>query len=169
MRREVNGCALGDEREGRGTERRGMDGSTMKRKRGGSKRRSGKARTTAIELQRALQLDLLLHVRGLGIRLLGGIEPVDVRLVVLGMVQSHDLLGDVRFESLLSCMVSMVSKTMSLYRRMRKRRDEHCKDMAGREGYGWRTRQQGQRTNGQRQKDEQGCEQETASCMLCFD
>lgn len=67
-----------------------------------SKRKSGgeEARTAAIELQRALQLDLLLHVRGLGVGLLGGVEPVDVRLVVLGMVQVHDLLRDVGFESL---------------------------------------------------------------------
>lgn len=68
----------------------------------GSKRESGgeEAHTAAIELQRALQLDLLLHIRGLGVGFLSSVEPVDVRLVVLGMVQVHDLLRDVGFESL---------------------------------------------------------------------
>lgn len=46
-------------------------------------------RTSSVELERALELDELQRV-GLGqsllVRLLGGVEPVDVCLVVLGVV-----------------------------------------------------------------------------------
>jgi hypothetical protein len=57
-------------------------------------------RTSAVELERRLQLDLLLGALGGGVRLLGGVQAGDVRLVVLAVVQLHDLCRDVRFEGL---------------------------------------------------------------------
>jgi hypothetical protein len=53
--------------------------------------------TTTVELQSGLKTECALDIivcGELGQRLLGGIETVDVCLVVLGMVQSHDLLRD---------------------------------------------------------------------------
>jgi len=55
---------------------------------------------TAIELEGGLESDALLGSGSLGVGLLGSVEGVDVGLVVLSMVKGHDLLGDVRLESI---------------------------------------------------------------------
>lgn len=56
--------------------------------------------TTAVELERGLKLDLLLGALCLRVRLFGGVEAVDVRLVVLRVVELHNLARDVRLEGL---------------------------------------------------------------------
>ena len=47
--------------------------------------------TSTVELQSGLELDLLLRAGSLGVRLLSSVQAVDIRLVVLGMVESHNL------------------------------------------------------------------------------
>ena len=57
--------------------------------------------TAAVEVeQRRLRCGSLVVTLGLGLRdgLNGGVVAVDVGLVVLGVVQLHDLAGDVRLE-----------------------------------------------------------------------
>lgn len=59
--------------------------------------------TTTVKLQRSLQTQLTLDITGLlklGQTLLGRVEAVDVGLVVLGVVQRHDLFRDGRLERL---------------------------------------------------------------------
>ena len=59
--------------------------------------------TTAVKLQSGLQSDLSLDISTLaklGQRLFSRIEAVDVGLVMLGVVECHDLLRDGGFESL---------------------------------------------------------------------
>lgn len=64
----------------------------------GKRQKQEGAHTPAIELERRLEFYLLLHGRALGVLLLGGVEPRDIRLVVLRVVEGHDLLRDVRLE-----------------------------------------------------------------------
>jgi len=52
----------------------------------------------SVELESGLQGDALLGGGRLGVRGLGGVEGVDVSLVVLLVVKLHDLAGDVRLE-----------------------------------------------------------------------
>jgi hypothetical protein len=61
---------------------------------------------TTVELERGLERDALLgRARG-RVLLLGRVQPSDVSLMVLGMVESHNLRRDVRLESLLRYTVS---------------------------------------------------------------
>ena len=60
-------------------------------------------RTTTVELERRLESDALLGVMRFGVRLFSGVEAVDVGLVVLRVVQRHDLLRDMGFKSLSFC------------------------------------------------------------------
>ena len=48
-------------------------------------------RTTTIKLQGRLKGDAFLGGRGFGVRLFGGVEGVDVSLMVLLVVKLHDL------------------------------------------------------------------------------
>ena len=54
----------------------------------------------AIELERGLEADAVARGDSLGVRVLGGVEAVHVRLVVLQVVQLHDLAGYMRLEGL---------------------------------------------------------------------
>ena len=54
----------------------------------------------AVELERGLEADALARRGGLGVRVLGSVQAVHVRLVVLRVVQLHDLARDVRLEGL---------------------------------------------------------------------
>ena len=56
--------------------------------------------STAVEFECLEEGDALLGRGGGSVRLLGGVERVDVRLVVLGMVQRHDFGADVRLEGI---------------------------------------------------------------------
>lgn len=56
-----------------------------------------------VELDELLKVHLLgdfAGAEGRGLGLQGGVQAVDVGLVVLGVVEGHDLLGDVRLEGL---------------------------------------------------------------------
>lgn len=57
-------------------------------------------RTPTVEFQGRLEGDAFLGGGSLGVRLLGSIEGVDVSLMVLLVMEFHDLLGDVRLESI---------------------------------------------------------------------
>ena len=59
-------------------------------------------RTTAVELERRLKSDALLGVMRFGVRLFSGVEAVDVGLVVLRVVEGHDLLVDVGLEGVVA-------------------------------------------------------------------
>lgn len=59
-------------------------------------------RTTTVELEGSLESDALLGGRALRVCRLGSVEGVNIGLVVLGMVQSHDLLGNERLEGIVS-------------------------------------------------------------------
>ena len=56
-------------------------------------------RTSAVELERRLKEDLLLRRGGFRKTFLGCVQAVHVGLVVLGVVQLHDLARDMRFKS----------------------------------------------------------------------
>lgn len=56
--------------------------------------------TSSVELQSRLQSDSLLGSRRLCVGLLSSVESVDICLVVLCVVESHDLLGDEWLESI---------------------------------------------------------------------
>ena len=63
----------------------------------------------AVELERGLEADALAWRGGLGVRVFSGVQAVHVRLVVLRVVQLHDLARDVRLEGLCTgrgCVVS---------------------------------------------------------------
>jgi len=53
---------------------------------------------SAVELDCSLESDLLARSRGRAIGRLGRLERVDVRLVVLGVMNGHNLLADVRLK-----------------------------------------------------------------------
>ena len=55
--------------------------------------------TSTVELERALQRNPLARATGLRVRLLGRVERVHVRLVVLLVVQLHNLLRDEGLEA----------------------------------------------------------------------
>jgi hypothetical protein len=59
----------------------------------------GSLRTTAVEFQGRLKGDAFPGGGGLGVGLLGSIEGVDVSLMMLPVMEFHDLLGDVRLET----------------------------------------------------------------------
>lgn len=59
-------------------------------------------RTTTVELEGSLEGDALLGGRALRVCRLGSVKSIDIGLVVLGVVQSHDLLGNERFEGIVS-------------------------------------------------------------------
>jgi hypothetical protein len=61
--------------------------------------------TTAVKLQSTLKLNLLLCFSDacpakLGIALFRRVESIDISLMMLGMMESHDFLRNVRFKSL---------------------------------------------------------------------
>ena len=57
-------------------------------------------RTTAVEFERSLESDAFLGGGGFGVRGLGGVESVDVGLVVPFVVELHYLAGDVGLEGI---------------------------------------------------------------------
>ena len=57
-------------------------------------------RTTAVELERRLESNALLGGMRFGVGLFSSVETVNVGLVVLRVVQRHDLLRDMGFKSL---------------------------------------------------------------------
>lgn len=65
--------------------------------------------TTTVELQSSLELDALLGSGRLGVGFLCLVQTVHVGLVMLRMMQIHNLARDVRLESLINdCSVSRV-------------------------------------------------------------
>jgi hypothetical protein len=60
----------------------------------------GILRTTTVEFQGRLEGDAFLGGGRLGVRQLGSVEGVDVSLVVLIVMECHDLLRDVRLEAI---------------------------------------------------------------------
>ena len=56
--------------------------------------------TTTVELESTLESDPLLGGAGLGVSLFGGVQSVDIGLVVLLVVKLHDLLGDEGLKSI---------------------------------------------------------------------
>lgn len=56
--------------------------------------------TTTVELEGSLESNALLRSRSLGVGLLSGIEGVHIGLVVLGVVESHDLLRDIGLQGI---------------------------------------------------------------------
>ena len=61
-----------------------------------------KGRTSAVELERRLEVYLLLDGLTFRVLLFSGIQAVNIRLMVLRVVQRHDLLGDMRLKSVVS-------------------------------------------------------------------
>ena len=59
-------------------------------------------RTSTVKLERSLKSNSLFGSRGLGVSGLSSVQSVYVRLMVLGVVQSHDLFRDVRFKRIVS-------------------------------------------------------------------
>jgi hypothetical protein len=59
-------------------------------------------RTTTVELESSLKGDTFFGCRSLGVCSFGGVQSIDVSLMVLLVVKRHDLLRDVRFESIVS-------------------------------------------------------------------
>jgi len=57
-------------------------------------------RTTTVEFQGRLEGDAFLGSGRLGVRQLGSVEGVDVSLVMLIVMECHDLLRDVRLEAI---------------------------------------------------------------------
>lgn len=57
--------------------------------------------TTTVEFEGGLEGDALLGGGGLGVSSLGGVEGVDVGLVVLSVVEGHDFLGDEGLEGII--------------------------------------------------------------------
>ena len=57
-------------------------------------------RTSAVELESRLQRDFFQGRVRLGVRLLSSVQAVDVGLVMLRMMQPHDFLRNMWFESL---------------------------------------------------------------------
>lgn len=57
-------------------------------------------RTTTVKLQGRLEGNAFLGGRGFSVRLLGGVEGVDVSLMVLLVMKLHDLTRDVRLEGI---------------------------------------------------------------------
>ena len=55
-------------------------------------------RTATVEFDGGLKGDLLFECLGIGVLCFGGVEVVDVGLVVLVVVELHDLVGDDGFE-----------------------------------------------------------------------
>jgi hypothetical protein len=66
-------------------------------------REGGCGRTAAIELDGRLERDALADGAGLGGGILCGVQAVNVGLVVLLVVELHDLFGDVGLEGLRTC------------------------------------------------------------------
>lgn len=56
--------------------------------------------TSAVKFQCSLELNVLLRGRRLGVGLLGSVETTNISLVVLCVVESHDLARDMRLEGL---------------------------------------------------------------------
>ena len=61
-----------------------------------------KGRTSAVELERRLEGYLFLDGLTFRVLLFSGIQAVNIRLMVLRVVQRHDLLGDMRLKSVVS-------------------------------------------------------------------
>ncbi len=61
---------------------------------------------SAVEFEGRLELDLFFRGGGLRVCLLGSVEAVHVRLVVLAVVQLHNLARDKRLEGLVARMLS---------------------------------------------------------------
>ncbi len=57
-------------------------------------------RTSTVKLQGGLELDFFLGARRFGVGLLCSVQTGHIGLMVLGMVQAHDLAGDMRLKSL---------------------------------------------------------------------
>lgn len=60
----------------------------------------GKPRTSAVKLERRLQRNLVARRHRVSVRLLGGIQAIDVGLVMPSMVQFHDLPRNMGFKCL---------------------------------------------------------------------
>ena len=56
--------------------------------------------TSTVELECGLQSNVIFRGRGLGVRFLSRVQTVDIGLMVLFVVKSHDFLANVRLESL---------------------------------------------------------------------
>lgn len=56
--------------------------------------------TTTVELESTLESNSLLGSASLGVSLLGGVQSVNIGLMVLLVVKLHDLAGDVGLESI---------------------------------------------------------------------
>jgi hypothetical protein len=57
--------------------------------------------TSPVELEGSLERDSLLGSGRFGVGTFSSVQGIDVCLMVLSVVESHDLLGDVRLESII--------------------------------------------------------------------